>query len=1255
MGRKTMRGLRLFLAVVAAVGLLGFMGENSVLVADENDPPHLTHISDARGPGLGTDCEECHTSLPADYTNAPQSACVGCHGQGGPYDGVFGGTIGAVNNWQNTGSSAGATQSLVYNSDGTLKPGKEKWCASCHDQDPTGVLIDNFEGYTDDSELRAEWLARQDARQPFLMMNDGPDGSQSMLVRLVWDLKANRSAGFVKKSFSPSIDLTGTDAIRLYVKVNNKSRIKNIRVKLIKEEGGVAVARILKRALKNDQWQRITLNRVDFNDTSYGKVTGIQIFVREKDPLQDYKVTVSVDNIQALNLAGNWGPNVIGDDTTYGFYVSGHGTFVNCLTCHDSESDHLDDEQRPVFDYIRDRANPTGFRFYVSDPTMNLQLPYTEYIPGNTGSFALCYQCHDEACITQDAPATSLNTNFTDTNWIAAGPPNLHLLHVGGPALGNLEPQIFHGTCVLCHDVMAPRKPAMTRREMGNFIYFDDNGCEVPSELWHDAAENKGGAQTEGIFTYFPNLCIVCHLDGVPPNPDCSGSNPYVTPSGMDGWYNRTFKDACVLAVGTGHTTHLTDSKGPQLGEDCYVCHDDGGNFSLFADGQSLSSTTACDSCHSPRGAFDGVNSSAGSVGAKENWDDGVYESDRMTLQSGKEKWCVGCHDDAPAFSKQTPVEVIVDNQDAGASFTGTWGTSSFAPGYYGADYHYHLAGSGTDTFTWVPTLPSSGTYTVYVRWTQDPSRSPNATYTIYHDGGSTVAVVDQRSNGGTWVPIGTFDFDGSGDYVELLQSTDGYVIADAIKWESGPPGTFAPNVAGDNSTFGFYVTGHNTNCLACHHAASDHIDGVHRTYDAGVTEYTASYRLMQVYGQAAMILPRPLHPINTNPILHPEDFALCFKCHDKNEVLSANPSAVGATNFWNSDASPQNSHNIHLGIYTNHADSDWDGVADSAESCISCHNVHGAPNQAMVRHGELINKAPALNFAYLVGTAPGTRDTSALLGASIGGNINYAGSFISQNGVCDACHGAISYLRTPNMVARVLTPEANPSEVNTSGDVAARTVVLSVSVLDYDTDVTGVTVNLSPIGGGSAVAMSPSGGWTNNLIVYTYTYVVPTSADPGQKQLLVTASDGSGSGQANILLNVVKPGVEIVDNIDSGASFSGAWTTNTFAPGYYGPNYHYHLAGAGSDIFTWTPVLATAGSYKVYARWTQDPSRATDATYTVYHNGGSTPVVLDQRSNGGVWYLLGTFSLDGIGDKVDLGQRASGIVVADAIKFELQ
>jgi hypothetical protein len=213
---------------------------------------------------------------------------------------------------------------------------------------------------------------------------------------------------------------------------------------------------------------------------------------------------------------------------------------------------------------------------------------------------------------------------------------------------------------------------------------------------------------------------------------------------------------------------------------------------------------------------------------------------------------------------------------------------------------------------------------------------------------------------------------------VVLSDNADDYVVADAVRFVKGviPIRTQASNVVGDNGTigtYGYYVTGHGENsiveCLDCHDAHKDHIDHQHRTYEAGVTDYSDSYRLMDITGQPAMNVPRPLYAKGTPPIDHWEDFALCFECHDRNEVLL---SSTSSTNFWHNDSLPQNSHFLHMQIYSNNFDSDWNGIGDSSDSCIACHNVHGSPTAAMTRHGELIStygttdKVPALNFSYL-------------------------------------------------------------------------------------------------------------------------------------------------------------------------------------------------------------------------------------------------------------------------------------------------
>ena len=89
------------------------------------------------------------------------------------------------------------------------------------------------------------------------------------------------------------------------------------------------------------------------------------------------------------------------------------------------------------------------------------------------------------------------------------------------------------------------------------------------------------------------------------------------------------------------------------------------------------------------------------------------------------------------------------------------------------------------------------------------------------------------------------------------------------------------------------------------------------------------------------------------------------------------------------------------------------------------------------------------------------------------------------------------------------------------------------------------------------------------------------------------------------------------------------------------------------AKLATWTLPVSESGSYRVYAKWPAAPENATDAVYTVTHDGGDTAVTMNQRVNGGQWNLLGTFPLSpGSGAKVTLSDAAGGRVVADAVRF---
>ncbi|MGH7732583.1 MAG: RHS repeat-associated core domain-containing protein, partial [Gemmatimonadales bacterium] len=92
---------------------------------------------------------------------------------------------------------------------------------------------------------------------------------------------------------------------------------------------------------------------------------------------------------------------------------------------------------------------------------------------------------------------------------------------------------------------------------------------------------------------------------------------------------------------------------------------------------------------------------------------------------------------------------------------------------------------------------------------------------------------------------------------------------------------------------------------------------------------------------------------------------------------------------------------------------------------------------------------------------------------------------------------------------------------------------------------------------------------------------------------------------------------------------------------------------GAPPNSAIWTPNVAQAGQYQVYAWWAAGSNRATNATYTVANAQGSTPVAVNQQANGGAWNLLGTFALaPGTTDTITLTDQANGYVIADAIRL---
>ncbi len=89
------------------------------------------------------------------------------------------------------------------------------------------------------------------------------------------------------------------------------------------------------------------------------------------------------------------------------------------------------------------------------------------------------------------------------------------------------------------------------------------------------------------------------------------------------------------------------------------------------------------------------------------------------------------------------------------------------------------------------PNIPEAGRYAVYVSYATLPKSVPDAKYIVYHKGQATEFTVNQRMGGGTWVYLGTFDFDQGCNAFNRVVVTNhaskrGVVTSDAVRFGGG-------------------------------------------------------------------------------------------------------------------------------------------------------------------------------------------------------------------------------------------------------------------------------------------------------------------------------------------------------------------------------------------------------------------------------------------------------------------------------------
>lgn len=158
-----------------------------------------------------------------------------------------------------------------------------------------------------------------------------------------------------------------------------------------------------------------------------------------------------------------------------------------------------------------------------------------------------------------------------------------------------------------------------------------------------------------------------------------------------------------------------------------------------------------------------------------------------------------------------------------------------------------------------------------------------------------------------------------------------------------------------------------------------------------------------------------------------------------------------------------------------------------------------------------------------------------------------------------------------------------------------------------------------------------------------------------------MTRQRTSLAGVALALLAAVTPlhAVEvIVDNADSGFTTSGSatWSTGT-AGDDYASNYRYKSTRTATpyNYAQWRPNLPAADTYEVSVWYPTGSNPPSNAKYTVYYNGGSQTITVDQASGSGAWRVLGSFGFAaGTTGYVSLSDQATKnkTILADAVRF---
>ncbi|MGE5156154.1 MAG: DNRLRE domain-containing protein, partial [Betaproteobacteria bacterium] len=232
-------------------------------------------------------------------------------------------------------------------------------------------------------------------------------------------------------------------------------------------------------------------------------------------------------------------------------------------------------------------------------------------------------------------------------------------------------------------------------------------------------------------------------------------------------------------------------------------------------------------------------------------------------------------------------IETVDDSDTAKVAINGEWPASTnTALTQYAVNgtYLYNENAVTGETFTWVPRVTETGSYTVETHYVAASDRAKAAPYTIKYNGGQAAKTVDQTAGtNGVWSSLGTYPFAagtaGSVVLGDVSKSTQA-VIADALRltmsgsvtkkanessvWHSyGVRNIVQSWLAGTSPNYGFMVKAVDESTLG---RGGPRYEAAEYAYN-GENENTP--KLVLTYGTPGVTLDAPTKIFSTGAELH--------------------------------------------------------------------------------------------------------------------------------------------------------------------------------------------------------------------------------------------------------------------------------------------------------------------------------------------------------------------------------------------------